>query len=277
MRKLLARVPEVVRVGMFEDETSAVSEWHVPAAHYLEAWGDVRTFDGTYTAIQPMILPLWGGVSELEILARLGGNAQPSGLDLVQQTYGLLSGAASLDGWSEFLRNGFLPGSQAGARDLAFRATEAVRIAGTASPVEEGVELVFLQSSSVDDGRYANNSWLQETPDFETKVTWDNVALVSPATATRLGIRANNFGLLQKVTALNHEVDFDMVADVITLKAGDVAIEAAAIVAPGHADDSISLALGYGRKACRRCLKMSASMRTRCVRATARAFARRSR
>ncbi len=248
LRNLLTHVPEVVRVGMFEDETSAVSEWHVPAAHYLEAWGDARTFDGTYTPIQPMILPLWGGVSELEILARLGGNAQPSGLDLVRQTYGLLSGAAAHEGWSEFLRDGFLPGSQAAARDLAFRANEAVRLTESAAPIEEGIELVFLQSSSVDDGRYANNSWLQETPDFETKVTWDNVALVSPATAARLGIRANNFGLLQKVTALNHEVDFDMVADLITLNAGDVAIEAAAIVAPGHADDSISLALGYGRK-----------------------------
>lgn len=247
-RDLLASVPEVVRVGMFEDETSAVSEWHVPAAHYLEAWGDARTFDGTYTAIQPMILPLWGGVSELEILARLGGNAQPSGLDLVRQTCGLLSGAASLEGWSEFLRNGFLPGSQAAGKDIVFRANEAVRLAEAAAPVGEGIELVFLQSSSVDDGRYANNSWLQETPDFETKVTWDNVALVSPATAARLGIRANNFGLLQKVTALNHEVDFDMEADMITLSAGGVDIEAAAIVAPGHAEDSISLALGYGRK-----------------------------
>jgi molybdopterin-containing oxidoreductase family iron-sulfur binding subunit len=100
----------------------------------------------------------------------------------------------------------------------------------------------------VDDGRYANNSWLQETPDFETKVTWDNVALVSPATAKKLGIRANNFGPLYKVAEkLGNDIDFDIVADLIEIKSAGSSIVAAAFVAPGHADDSLSLALGYGR------------------------------
>ena len=101
----------------------------------------------------------------------------------------------------------------------------------------------------MDDGRYANNSWLQETPDFETKVTWDNVALLSPTTAKKLGVKANNFGPIYKVAEkLGNHIDFDIVADVIEIKAGDASITAAAYVAPGHADDSISLALGYGRR-----------------------------
>ena len=117
-----------------------------------------------------------------------------------------------------------------------------------AKPAAGGLELVFLQSSSVDDGRYANNSWLQETPDFETKVTWDNVALVSPATAKKLGIQANNFGPIYKVAEkLGNDIDFDIVADMIEIKSAGASVVAAAFVAPGHADDSISLALGYGR------------------------------
>ena len=113
----------------------------------------------------------------------------------------------------------------------------------------EGIELVFLQSSSVDDGRYANNSWLQETPDLESKVTWDNVALVSPATADKLGIRANNFGPIYQVAEqMGNNIDFDVVADLIEIKSpAGASVVAAAYVAPGHADDSISLALGYGR------------------------------
>ena len=33
----------VVRLGYYEDATSALSHWHVPAAHYLESWGDALT------------------------------------------------------------------------------------------------------------------------------------------------------------------------------------------------------------------------------------------
>lgn len=242
--ELLTKVPYVLRLGLFEDETSRISRWHVPAAHYLESWGDVRSFDGTYTAVQPMIMPLWGGISELEILAHLAGRASTDGPTLLKETLAAVNGSDM--GWTSFLRNGFLPNSQWPQAELRFTLPGANQ---SAPPVvDEGMELVFLASSSVDDGRYANNSWLQETPDFETKVTWDNVALVSPATAEKLGIRLNNFGPLNIVAEkLGNEIDYDIIADVIEISAGGRTIRAAALVAPGHADDSISLALGYGR------------------------------
>ncbi len=252
---LLLTVPDVVRLGLFEDETSKLSRWQVPAAHYLESWGDVRTYDGTYTAVQPMILPLWNGVSELEILAQLAGHPKPVGPELIQETF-TTSYAGDAAKWNSFLRTGFQPESTLPEVPLAFNAGQAAAAAKTATPVSGELELVFLPSSSVDDGRYANNSWLQETPDFETKVTWDNVALVSPATAKRLGIKVNNFTWTDKVADLinpissenlQNEETFDIVADMIEIKAGANSILAAALVAPGHADDSISLALGYGR------------------------------
>jgi MoCo/4Fe-4S cofactor protein with predicted Tat translocation signal len=243
---------EVFRLSLFEDETSKVSSWQIPAAHYLEAWGDVRSFDGTYSVIQPMILPLWNGVSELEILARLARQPKPQGPELVQQTF-----AGSAEDWNSLLRVGFKPGSQFPEAALTLNPTQAATLArGVAAPAD-GLELVFLQSSSVDDGRYANNSWLQETPDFETKVTWDNVALISPKTAEKLGVRVNNLtwtdAVADKINAISaddvkNENTFDIVADLIEISAGGRTIAAAAVVAPGHADDSISLALGYGRK-----------------------------
>jgi len=253
--QLLQNVPAVVRLGLFEDETSTLSRWQVPAAHYLESWGDVRTYDGIYTAVQPMILPLWNGVSELEILAQLAGRPKPAGPELVQETF-TKTYAGDAAKWNALLRTGFQADSALPATPLTFNAVAAAAAAKTATPVSGELELVFLSSSSVDDGRYANNSWLQETPDFETKVTWDNVALVSPATAKRLGIKVNNFTWTDKAAdALNgiagknleNEETFDIVSDMIEITAGKDSILAAALVAPGHADDSISLALGYGR------------------------------
>ena len=252
--ELLKKVPFSVRLSLFEDETSKLSTWQVPAAHYLEAWGDVRTYDGTYSAVQPMILPLWNGVSELEILAALAGRPKPKGPELVQETFDQTFGGTP-ESWNSLLRVGYQPASQFPAAPLAFDAGSIAGLAAGATAAA-GLELVFLQSSSVDDGRYANNSWLQETPDFETKVTWDNVALISPRTAEKLGVRVNNLTWTDAVADLinplsedivKNENTFDIVSDMIEISVGGKSIKAAALVAPGHADDSISLALGYGR------------------------------
>jgi len=253
---LLSGVPDVVKLGLFEDETSRVSRWHVPAAHFLETWGDARTYDGTYTSIQPMILPLWGGVSELEILAKLLGNPAADGRELVRATLESLAPEAAVADaggmdvlWNNVLRVGFLPGTGFAGTALDFAVAAASKIVAQARPAPAGLELVFLQSSSVDDGRYANNSWLLETPDFVTKLAWDNAVLVSPATAKKLGIKANNFGKIEEVAEkLGNVIDYDLVADIVEISDGKRTVEAAAIVAPGHADDSLSIALGYGRK-----------------------------
>ncbi len=254
--ELLKKVPDVVRLGLFEDETSRVSRWHVPAAHFLEAWGDLRTCDGTYTPIQPMILPLWGGVSELEILAKLLGSTSVDGPELIRATFeSLVPGDAIAAGgsmdllWNNFLRTGFLPETAFVQTATTFSTATAAALAAKAPKAAGGLELVFTQSSSVDDGRYANNSWLLETPDFVTKITWDNAVLVSPATAKKLGIKANNFGKFEEIAKkLGNEIDYDLLADVVEISDGRTTIEAAAIVAPGQADDSLSIALGFGRR-----------------------------
>jgi len=247
---LLGKVPNTVHLGLFEDETAKACRWHVPAAHFLETWGDIRTFDGTYTSVQPMILPLWNGVSEIELLNKLTGSAAPEGPALVRATFNKVAKGASDESWNAFLRDGFLPDSAFASAKVAINATTAAALAKQAQPAKaDALELVFLQSPSVDDGRYANNSWLVETPDFVTKLTWDNAVLVSPATAKKLGIKANNFNVLGDIAEkMGNDVNYDLVADIVEISDGKKTIEAAAIVAPGHADDSLSIALGYGRK-----------------------------
>ncbi len=228
--ELLKSVPLSVRLGMHEDETSALSKWHVPQAHYLESWSDARSSDGTICAVQPMILPLWNGVNELEILNRLAGNPEPIGPQLVRDTFATVArGSGDLETqWKEFLRQGFLPSTAWPEAALNFNAAGAAELAAShPKRASEGLEVAFIPSNSLDDGRYSNNGWLQETPDFMTKITWDNAALVSPATAKSLGITTG---------------------DMVALSSEGRTIEVAALVAPGHADQALSIALGYGRK-----------------------------
>ena len=58
------------------------------------------------------------------------------------------------------------------------------------------LEFLYRPDPTILDGRFANNGWLQETPKPLTKLTWDNVVIVSPATADRLGLsrRIGNTG-----------------------------------------------------------------------------------
>ena len=163
--ELLSGVPSSVRLGLYEDETSAACGWHVPQAHYLESWGDTRSADGTICAVQPMILPLWDGVNELEILNRLAGNEQPIGPQLVRDTFPQIAGGGDLEvKWTEFLRQGFLPGTAWPDVPLVFNPAGAAALASAHRPETGGLEIAFIPSSTLDDGRYANNGWRRRRP-----------------------------------------------------------------------------------------------------------------
>ncbi len=104
---LQKKVPSIVRLGYHEDATSALSQWHVPLAHYLESWGDTLTAGGDYLSIQPMILPLFGGLSEIELINMLLGGAKTQGPELVQETFRLTNPPGDFQTvWSQFLHDG---------------------------------------------------------------------------------------------------------------------------------------------------------------------------
>ncbi|MBM3857427.1 MAG: 4Fe-4S dicluster domain-containing protein, partial [Verrucomicrobia bacterium] len=230
LAKLIAAVPDSIQLSLNEDETSKSCHWTVPAAHYLESWGDVRSLDGTLCAIQPMVLPLWNGLTEIELLNGFQGKPAPEGPALIRETFNTLSKDNSDAAWNQYLHNGFLENSAPSIGRPSWNAAAAQNAvaAEMPEPIGQGeFELVFLPSSSIYDGRYSGNAWLQETPDFVTKLTWDNALLMSPTDAKRLGL-----------------VDGDMVS----LSDGSNKTDIALLVAPGHADGSVSAALGYGRK-----------------------------
>jgi len=241
-RKLQSSVETVIRVGLQEDETSVGATWHAPLAHYLESWGDGRASDGSYVSVQPMILPLYGAWSENDVLAKFAGLPKPIGPELVQDTFRAVAKPADFTvAWAKFLHDGFLESSAALPAPLRFDASAAGQVFAQAvalAPIgDNSYEVVFTACSKVDDGRFNNNGWLQEVPDPITKITWDNAALISPATAKKLGIR--DYGI--------SEPRADGHVDMIEIKLGNATLEVPALVAPGHADNSVSIALGYGR------------------------------
>ena len=228
--ELQKSVPEVVRLGYYEDETSEGVTWHVPEAHFLEGWGDQRGPDGTYYPIQPMILPLFGGWSQLELLAKMVGGAV--GLDLVRETFKAFAGTGDFEeAWTALVRRGFAPDSQYKPSTNKFSPDRLPALVEKAGPLPgpvnpSAIELVFPGDYSVEDGRSTNNAWLQEMPDPVTKITWDNAVYVSGATARAMDL---------------HE------GDLVELGVGDRKLTAAVLIAPGQADYSLSLSLGYGR------------------------------
>ncbi len=240
---LQKKVPEVVRLGYYEDATSALSQWHVPAAHYLESWGDGLTSEGAYLTIQPMILPLFGGVSDLEVLNGLLAGPKIDGPELVQETFRASAPPGDFaTAWSQLLRDGFATHLPQNDRPPKFNSNAAGGIAhnlwsSAPAPTADSPEVVLVRSYAVDDGRYANNGWLQEMPDPITKLTWDNAALISPAYAKHLNVTS---GDLLQITVMESALGANQ-------KPLQRQLVIAALIEPGHVDNSVTVSLGYGR------------------------------
>jgi MoCo/4Fe-4S cofactor protein with predicted Tat translocation signal len=218
----------IVRLGYYEDETARHCEWHLPMAHYLESWGDALTSDGTLVPVQPLIQPLFGGLTEIEVLARIAGLEKTAPYEIVRETFAGLSGKDDDTSWSKFLYNGFLAGSAAKAVNARATGNASSNAGAKAVAVsKDNLEVVFHRDYKVDDGRYSNNGWMQELPDPITKLVWDNTVLMSRKTAHELGVKNS---------------------DVVEVKVGGRSVRGPVWVQPGMADYVLALALGYGRE-----------------------------
>ena len=230
------RVPCRIHLAQEYDETSFASHWHIPQAHPLESWGDARAFDGTVTLQQPLIAPLYGGRTAIELLAALDGHPELSNAELVQQHWQNEFAEQYATKWPQAVHDGGIPDSRYASYTPEWKFVDQVRTTAAKqtaadSPNSSVIEVTFPPDPTIFDGRFANNGWLQELPKPLTKLTWDNAALLSVNTAKRLGV-ANE--------------------DVIELSRAGQSVRAPVLIVPGQPDDSISLSLGYGRQQCGR-------------------------
>ena len=260
--KLAGRAGRVIRQGYYIDQTAKGADAYIPAAHYLESWGDARTSDGTLVPVQPLIAPLFGGMTELEVLARIGGTESDS-YKVVRKTFDGIAGSGDAK-WEKFLHDGFLAGSASSveSREYDWDAASTAWDAG-AKPVKlpgkDDYEVTFYRDHSMDDGRWSNNGWLLETPNPVTRIAWDNVLVVSYRTARELlgeeaAKEALDFEELDKKSGgLPGRFGFHSDAGrfyqkVYKLEVGGKTVEGPIWLLPGMADNVVGVALGYGRE-----------------------------
>jgi len=222
----LSNVPQSVYRSLYADETAERAGWVIPALHPLESWGDARAHDGTVTFQQPLISPLYAGATEVELLAALLGEADRSAYAHLREQW--RSAAEDEQTWEKWLADGFIEGTATRPEAVRVRHDDVLAAAIELAPSEAaGIEINIVPDYRVYDGRFANVAWMQELPDPVTKLTWENGALVSPATAQKLGVQQG---------------------DMVDLGLHGPPAHAPVILAPGHADDCVTVALGYGRR-----------------------------
>jgi MoCo/4Fe-4S cofactor protein with predicted Tat translocation signal len=219
----MSKVKLRIHVGLYADETSELCQWHVPEAHFLETWSDARAYDGTVTILQPLIQPLYFGRSVHELLGAFGDTPNQTPYEIVKGYWNRQhTGADFEDWWRKAVHDGIVPNTALPARQLTFHPPTS----NLTKPVQGGLEIVFRTDPYIFDGRFANNGWLQELPKPLTTLTWDNAVLISPRTAERLQLQSE---------------------DLVELNYRGRKVRAPIWILPGHADESVTVHLGYGR------------------------------
>jgi Fe-S-cluster-containing dehydrogenase component len=213
-----------LHVGCYADETAALSTWHLPAHHDLEAWSDLRSGDGTASIVQPLIRPLYRTWTTHQILALLAGRDDASAYDLVRETWRPAAGADFKQWWTNALHDGVIAGHGPVAAPSGQPSLPSVPATAAASGA---MTLVLRPDPSLWDGSFANNAWLQECPKPLTKQVWGNALALNPREAARLALTEG---------------------DVVTIATDGRQLEAPVLIEPGVADGVASLTLGLGRR-----------------------------
>ncbi len=252
-----AKLKTSIHLSDRTDATAHASTWHIPAGHYLESWSDARAARGTYTVVQPMILPLYQDcVSEFELLLALlsadgkllngeGEKGAPSpAYTAVRKTFAALGGEGDTP-WKKLLREGFLAGSNYLAATPTARE---ITITPATAPTANALEVIFATDASVYDGRWIDNAWLQEAPDPISKLTWDNAALIAPKTAKELGVYDIIIALETPTGARSPDDEGEnRKSPVIRVNVNGQSLEIPVLVSYGQAENTVIIPLGYGQ------------------------------
>ncbi len=218
LKKLKLRM----HLGVYSNETAAWCHWHVPETHYLESGSDARAYDGTVSIVQPLIAPIYQSRSPHEIFNVLAGKADRSSHDTVRDYWqGQHKGADFGDFWQISLHDGVVAGTA-----FPEKTPPAANVPAPANVEARPIEIVFRPDPAVGDGAMSNNAWLQEMPKPQNKMTWDNAVWISPDSAQHYGVTTG---------------------DVVQIQFSGNALEGPVWIMPGHADESMTLHLGYGR------------------------------
>jgi molybdopterin-containing oxidoreductase family iron-sulfur binding subunit len=223
---------ESVYLGLYENETAHHATWFLPQAHFLESWADARAYDGTASVVQPLIEPLFAGRTLDEVLVVVTAGAEPTRIahptahELVRDHWSAHARGDFEAFWESALHAGVIEGSTRPPVAVETTWSAVARALAAVAPAAPGLEISFPSDPRVREGSLTNNAWLLELPDPITKLTWENALLISPRTAMEHGLATE---------------------DLVEVKLAGRIVVVPVLVAPGHADDTVSLSLGYGR------------------------------
>jgi MoCo/4Fe-4S cofactor protein with predicted Tat translocation signal len=220
-------IPARVHLGLHNNETAELCQWHVNEAHYLEAWGDARAYDGTVSIVQPLIAPLYSGKSAHELVALLAGQSSASGHDIVQNYWKTKHTGADFDmWWRKALHDGWIDGTALQPKQVTVKATANFE-SNSSVPPQGDTELNFRRDPSIYDGQFSNNAWLQELPKPMSKMTWDNPLQMGPRMAEAMGVKSG---------------------DMVLVELNGNSMKLPVWIQAGHPDKSVTVFLGYGRR-----------------------------
>lgn len=223
----MAKVAFKAQLSLYHDETTPLCNWHIPECHYMESWGDIRSYDGTISLIQPIIEPIFASKSSLEFVAAILGQPNQRGYEIVQNYWKTSRPSSTFENdFNVWLQTGSIPNTTSSPLNLKPKLDYLNSNLFDRNQTSQQLEVCFRPDPCVWDGEFSNNAWLQELPKPLSKLTWDNAALVSPITAEQLNLSNG---------------------DIIELSYQGLRLKAPVWILPGHALSTLTLNMGYGR------------------------------
>jgi molybdopterin-containing oxidoreductase family iron-sulfur binding subunit len=229
---LLDKIPLVVSFAEREDETTAHANLVCAVPHAQESWMDAEPSEGVLAVAQPGISSLGKTRSFIENIAVWSGK-EGDARTLIQDHWRRFvysrraTGMSFIDFWNKTVHDGFV---EMGYRSAHYAFREFDEPAVSLTRPERSLSLRLHSNTSMVHGRHAHNAWLHEVPDPITKISWDNCAVIAPATAARLGISSGD------IVQLSTENDGNARSVVIP-----------AWVQDGQPEEVVAVPLHYGR------------------------------
>ncbi len=218
LKRALSKAKNRIYLTSYDDETAKLCNWVIPKLHYLESWNDLESVDGVTSIAQPVIRRTVDGLSDHELL-NLVYRVYRSDYAIIKSHWTRLSSAQ----FDKAIHDGYVDKKNT----VVYPSFKNKIMVSKAYSTKHGVEVTLYPDYKVFDGRFSNNGWLQELSDPIHKLTWDNAAYIAPKTAKKLSLETGDFVRLQ--------TDYTFL---------DIPV----FISPGHAFDSISIPMGYGKK-----------------------------
>jgi molybdopterin-containing oxidoreductase family iron-sulfur binding subunit len=231
----LKRVPLFVSLDARLDETARLARFACPDHHYLESWSDAEPVNGCVSLVQPAISPIGNTRSVMESLSAWLGKPRLA-YEILREhweadIFPRVSQRTSFqEFWDRTLHDGFAKVNPRPGKTAAFNTSTVSSLPAANKSPEGTLSLILYSKVGMPAANHAYNAWLQELPDPISKVTWDNYACLSPATASRFGVSDGDVVRIESAGA----------------GGSTVTLELPAFVQPGQHDQVVAVALGYG-------------------------------